>query len=1189
MYLKSLEMQGFKSFPDKTVLRFDKGMTAVVGPNGSGKSNISDAVLWVLGEQSVKSLRSSKMEDVIFSGTAARRPMGYAEVTLRLDNRDRAVALDADELAVTRRYYRSGESEYLLNGKAARLKDIHELFMDTGLGRDGYSMVGQGRIESIVSAKSTDRREIFEEAAGISHYRYRRTDALKRLDQAEENLVRLRDIASELESRLGPLEKQSEKAQKYLTLASERKDVEIGVWLYRYDQSASLLRQQAEKADIAQNQYDEAVRQLDDIFARSREGEEKARAITVEIEAIRRAAAQSEQQARDRESEAALLQTRAQHNREVLSRIERETTEEENTDRNLRRNQQTAKDALASLEQEIAEVEKNIAAEEQTRDLLLRQTRQVQSQLLEKGSLASSLEKQLAEHRIASTSAASAIREINARLAALRGQEAEKRAQAEKWEKEEADCRRRLEEKQKALADQENAARGSEMKIRLRKEKAEEKEKQARENDAALALLRSRKKMLEETERNMEGYQGSVKAVVREAAAGRLSGILGPVSRLLTTESRYAQAIETALGAAVQNIVTETDNDAKHAMNFLKNTNGGRATFLPLAALKPRLLEEKGLEDCPGFVSVASKIVSFEPRFRPAVEFLLARTVIADTLDHAVPMARKYNHRFKIVTLDGQVINAGGSMTGGSGVRASGFITRRGEIEKYAAREAELTAENNRLNAEAKEKTEEYRRAQAELEGLQAASFRLREEIVRLQSALRVAQSAGESARQSLSEFEKEKTDAAARLAAFDSDTGKTADTIEKLEENAKALAQETEALAQQRRQLQEQEDAKNALLEEMRVALAQKQTERTAKQETVQSYERRKEGHREKMTALLREKEQLLSENEDLAAQKAEKEAAAQKIRQEAEAFASQIQEKVALREGEEKAVTALRETERQKNDEKEKLAAELVRLEEKKNTLLREREETEHKLYEEYNLSIHEAKALGIEISGITEAENRLADLKRRIKALGQVNVGAVDEFREVSERFAFLSGQMEDVERSKAELLRLIRDLTEQMSRRFRERFAEIQRAFSQTFAELFGGGKGELILEDEQNILECGIEIKAQPPGKNVRSISLLSGGEKGLCAIALLFAILKVNPAPFCMFDEVEAALDDVNVARFAEYVRSMTGSTQFILITHRRGSMEAADVMYGVTMQEHGVSKLLELHTSEMAKQLGLE
>ena len=1189
MYLKALEMQGFKSFPDKTVLRFDKGMTAVVGPNGSGKSNISDAVLWVLGEQSVKSLRSSKMEDVIFSGTATRRPMGFAEVTLLLDNHDRKAHFDADEIAVTRRYYRSGESEYQLNGKTARLKDIHELFMDTGLGRDGYSMVGQGRIESIVSAKSTDRREIFEEAAGISHYRYRRADALKRLEQAEDNLLRLRDIASELENRLGPLEKQSEKAQQFLALAAERKDVQIGVWLYRYDQSAEMLRRQAEKTDIAKNQYDETLQQAEALFARSREGEERARAITVEIESIRRAAADSEQKARDAENEAKLFSERIKHNEEVLSRIARETGDEENTDRALRENQQKAKAELDVLENEISEIEKNIEQTDGKRRQILEQIRLLQSQLLESGSRASALEKQLAEHRIASTSAASAIREINTRLAALRDQEEEKRAQAAEAEKQESECRRKLEETQKALADQENAAKGSEMKISLRKEKADQLQRQLQEQSAQLALLRSRKKMLEETERNMDGYQGSVKAVVREAAAGRLSGIVGPVSRLLRVESRYAQAIETALGAAAQNIVTETDHDAKDAMTFLKNTNSGRATFLPLSAMKPRLLEENGLDRCQGYVSVASKIVSFDSRYRSVVDYLLARTVIVDTLDHAVPMARKYSHRFKIVTLDGQVINAGGSMTGGSGVRTSGFITRRGEIEKLSDREAQMSEENERLKAQAAAKTEEYERARAQLEGLHAESYRIREEIVRLQSALQVAQSAKESAKQSLSAFEKERTDAAERLANFDSDTDRVASSIARLEGDAQTLAAETAQLENSRTELQKQEEQQTAVLEEMRVSLAQKRTEKQAKTETVQSYERRKEGHREKMSALLAEKKQLLVENEQWSSQKEQKEAQAQQIRSEAEQYASQIRQKVADREQEEAGVTKLREEERQKNSEKEKLAAELVRLEEKTNAMQRDREDTEAKLYEEYNLTIHEAKALGIEIAGITEAESRLAELKRKIKALGQVNVGAVEEFREVSERYSFLSSQMEDVQRSKEELLKLIQDLTDQMSRRFRQRFAEIQRAFSDTFAELFGGGKGELIADDEQNILECGIEIKAQPPGKNVKSISLLSGGEKGLCAIALLFAILKVNPAPFCIFDEVEAALDDVNVARFAEYVRTMTDSTQFILITHRRGSMEAADVMYGVTMQEHGVSKLLELHTAEMVKQLGLE
>ncbi len=1189
MYLKALEMQGFKSFPDKTVLTFDTGMTAVVGPNGSGKSNISDAVMWVLGEQSVKSLRSAKMEDVIFSGTEKRRPMGYAEVTLRLDNQDRGFAYDADEVAVSRRYYRSGESEYKINGKPARLKDIHELFMDTGLGRDGYSMVGQGRIESIVSAKSTDRREIFEEAAGISHYRYRRGDAMKRLEQAEENLVRLRDIAGELESRLEPLAKQSEKAQKFLALSGQRKELEIGLWLHTLERSGELLRRQNEKLDITQNQYDAAVQELDDIFARSRALSEQSRDITLAIEQLQRGAAAEEQSARDVEAEIGLQNTRIAHNQDGIRRVEQDMTAEQEIARSLAENMQKAKDNLRLLEQETETLQAEIQQNEQAISALTAEENILQTSLLEKGAAAAALEKELAAHKIASTSAESAIREINDRLANIHKESENRRAEVKQYEQEQATCQAKLEQLRQAFADAQNALNGCGMKVQLRQKKLEEAKKKVEQSSARLSSLLSRQKMLEETERNMDGYQGSVKAVVREAEKGNLTGIHGPVSRLLSVEDKYAQAVETALGAAVQNIVTASDTDAKRAMVFLKNTNGGRATFLPLSAIRPRYLEEKGLETCVGFEAIASDIVSYDAAYQPVVGYLLGRTVIADSIDNAVAIARKYSHRFKIVTLDGQVIHAGGSMTGGSGLRTSGFMTRRGEIEKAARLAEQQRQENERLLASVRELESETARVVAEQEGLQAELFQVREQMVQQEGQLQIAASALQSAKSAVESFAAEQEKAKARLTAFDRDTGQIAGQIERLEKQAAALSAETAALEEKRQTVRGKKEQLTAATAQLQVTLAEKTTEKTAKTDAISGYMRRSSGHQEKMDALLREKQELEKENEELLRNIAQKQQQVETLREAGKRLLAQIDEKVKQREDCEQKSGELRLFERQKNDEKENLAAELVRLEEKKASLLREREETEKKLFEEYNLSRQEARALGITIESISDATGKLAEIRRKIKALGQVNVGAVDEYKEVSERYAFLRDQMQDVEKSKAELLRLIQDLTERMSEQFRERFAQIQTAFSQTFAELFEGGKGELIADDESNILECGIEIKAQPPGKNVKSISLLSGGEKGLCAIALLFAILKVNPAPFCIFDEVEAALDDVNVTRFAQYVRSMTGRTQFILITHRRGSMEAADILYGVTMQEHGVSKLLELRTADMARQLGLE
>lgn len=1189
MYLKALEMQGFKSFPDKTVLEFDRGMTAVVGPNGSGKSNISDSVMWVLGEQSVKTLRSSKMEDVIFSGTEKRRPMGYAEVTLRLDNKDRSFEYDADEIAVTRRYYRSGESEYKINGKTARLKDIHELFMDTGLGRDGYSMVGQGRIESIVSAKSADRREIFEEAVGISHYRYRRTDALKRLDQAEENLVRLRDIAGELEGRLEPLKKQSEKAVKFLDLSEQKKQLEIGLWVNTIDKSKETIRRQSEKLDITQNDYRKAVEELENIYNESQSHSESVKNITVEIERARRLSAEFEQQARDILAECELSENKILNNRSVIERINNDMKAENSTDESLNRQIAENVGLFEKTEQKAKEISLQINLLEEKVNSLFREESRLKGLLLENGSKVSILTQELSENKIESTSAESAVAEIENRLSQIASEFEQKTAEAKKYRSEYEKYNLIVKDLKEKLAGDENSLSGYSMLVGKREEKLLKAKKEAEIKSAELSAVVSRKNMLIETERNMEGYQGSVRAVIRESEKGNLSGIRGPVSRIISVDGSYAVAVETALGASVQNIVTENENDAKRAMYFLKNTNSGRATFLPMSAVKARYLDEKGLADCIGFIAVASDIVSFDKEYSGIVGNLLGRTVLADNVDNAVKIAKKYSHRFKIVTLDGQVINAGGSMTGGSGIRNSGFMTRSGEIEKLSEKCEALKQQYDALQRDITAFSSDFEKAKADYEGIKADIFNTKEAVVKNESLAGLMLGNAENAEKAVLAFEEERNKANIRLEEFGNGRGKTETRIEELEKLIKGLSEQSDKLQEQAETAVCEKEKTVSEISGLNILLAEKKTENSARQELIQSLESRKSGHKDRIALLSNEQKQLEDEIEDLKIQISEKKRKAEVIRNNSTEQEELINRKVNEREQYEINISELRMAEREKNSLKENLASEIVRLEEKKNTLVKERDDLEKKLFDEYNLTSREAHAMNIELESITGASSALADIKRKIKSLGSVYVGAVEEYKEVSERYEFLSVQLKDIESSKEELLRLVADLTEKMSEQFKTRFDSINQKFGETFSELFGGGKGELILEDESNILECGIEIKAQPPGKNVKSISLLSGGEKGLCAIALLFAILKVNPAPFCIFDEVEAALDDVNVSRFAGYVRQMTDNTQFILITHRRGSMEEADVMYGVTMQEHGVSKLLELRTAEMAAQIGIE
>ena len=1189
MYLKSLEMQGFKSFPEKTKLEFGKGMTAVVGPNGSGKSNIADAVRWVLGEQSTKSLRGAKMEDVVFSGTRTRRAQGFAEVTLRLDNSDRKLQRDSDEVAVTRRFYRSGESEYKINGENVRLKDIHELFMDTGLGRDGYSMVSQGRIEDMVSAKSEDRREMFEEAAGISHYRYRRADAVKRLEQAEENLLRLRDILSGLEERVGPLEKQSEKARKFLVLAGEKKDLEIGLWLDLLQSSGELIREQSNKYTVAKMHYEQTEKELEQIIKDGEEAAESIRNINIQIDEVRRESEKTEEEASSAESLIAVNRNSIEHNKETINRIEREKARE-----NLSSKQIDAQ--IEDAEKEIEEIQKAIGEKrtktehisEEINELRNRDS-DVSEEYIKVTEEITELTRVLSGEKIKYSAAKSSLEEIESRKTTVEEELSEKNKEISLLISQERECEEQVNGLREKITAFTNSLSGYMIKVQSKAQKAEQHKFALEKMRLDSEQKKNRVKMLLEMEKNMEGYQGSVKAVMKEAGKGGLKGINGPLSQLISVPDTYSLAVETALGAAIQHIVTETEEDAKKAMYFLRDSNSGRATFFPLSSMEGRELRENGLTDCPGYISVASEIVDCDKKYKKIVDSQLGKTVIADNIDSAVKIGRKYNHRFKIVTLDGQVINAGGSMTGGSKILHSGFLKRANEIERL---NKEITEDEKKLleaEKEQKRLKEEYSRENAALEGVRGDLFSAQEEKLRADNSLTLVRDKKEAAQKAVNALQAENLTAGERISYYEkeaSEAEKRAAAAEREIEERKTAAQE---LTGSRRELTEEREKLEQKINEVNLSILTSEHDIENVKSRIKDLEERKYGQTDRIGKLDLEMEEAVKKNEKLEIRIEELLKQSEELRRESESAKEKIRELTLKRDICEKQSGELRAGERQKTEEKEKLSAELVRLEEKKNALLREQEETEGKLFEEYKLTRREAEALQTDIGEKSTARKRLAEIKGKIKALGSVNVGAIEEYREVSERYEFMKDQLEDVEKSKAELNKMIYSLTDKMAVQFRERFDIISRNFSETFGELFGGGKAELILEDENDILECGIEIKAQPPGKNVKSMTLLSGGEKGLCAIALLFAILKVTPSPFCIFDEVEAALDDVNVLRYARYLKNMTDKTQFILITHRRGTMEEADMLYGVTMQEHGVSKLLQLKTAQMAHDLGLE
>ena len=1188
MILKALEMQGFKSFPDKTVLEFNKGITAVVGPNGSGKSNISDAVRWVLGEQSTKTLRGSKMEDVIFSGTDVRKAKGFAEVTLRLDNTDRSLNKDSDEVSVTRRYYRSGDSEYLVNGESARLRDVNELFMDTGLGRDGYSIVGQGKIADMVSPKASERRDMLEEAAGISHFRYRRGDAIKRLAQAEENLVRLRDILSELESRVGPLKAQSEKAQKFIVLAGERKNLEIGIWLNTIDKTGEKMRDQEHKIEIAEASHKEAQDELSKIGEMIDKAADGTRDINIKLEEIRNSASGFEEKLSDIDSQIKVAENSILHNNETIERINRDKAAENETEQNIDAAVSAARECIQKAEEQIADATRQMDELSKQEETYRLSSSEFSDRAAALSGEISALSVRLADCRVTAETANSSIEEIRSRISAIDESMGTRKDDYDALLKRKADAEASLKEIQDEIVSVKNAIDGYTLRFENRGKKADSVKLAIDEKQRELHKGQDRVRLLEDLEKNMEGYFGAVKAVMKESGRGALRGIYGPVSQLITVKDKYSAAIETALGAAVQNIVVDNETDAKRAMGFLKEHRAGRATFLPITAIKGRVLSEQGLDDQYGFVSIASDLVSYDNKYSEIIRWLLGRTAVAEDIDSAIAIAKKYSYRFRIVTLDGQVINAGGSMTGGSRVQNAGILSRGNEIERLKGSLASMQKELDGMLSDYKLLSEDASAAKAELEGAEGDLLRAKEENIRREGELKLASDKLSSVSSGVKELLEEKETLEKRIESVSSGAEAARSQIDELKETLENKEKELESITGDSKTLQKNREEVASKAAEIRLRIVSLQKDVEANTDEITRLKNRKTGHLDRLSELDEEIREIEEKNDELRALTERLSADEKALKANHGDAQNQINELISQRDELEKQANDLRLHERAKSEERERLSGDIARLEERKIAMRNEYDNLTSKLYDEYQLTRREAAALEIEIDDYSLAAKRLAELKSQIRALGSVNVSAIEEYKEVSERYEFLSGQINDVETSRAELNKMIDDLTGKMAEQFREQFNRINSCFGQTFIELFGGGKAELRLEDERDVLGSDIEIKVQPPGKNVQNINLLSGGEKGLSAIALLFAILKVTPAPFCIFDEVEAALDDVNVSRYAQYVRRMTKNTQFILITHRRGTMEEADVLYGVTMQEKGVSKLLELKTAEMAKKLGL-
>lgn len=1189
MVLRTLEMQGFKSFPDKTELNFGKGITAVVGPNGSGKSNISDAVRWVLGETSSKSLRGSKMEDVIFGGTSSRKALGFAQVQLTLDNSDHTLKDRNEVVTVTRRYYRSGESEYKIDGENVRRRDIHELFMDTGLGSDGYSMVGQGKIDSIISQKNEDRRELFEEAAGISLFRHKRTDATRRLDQAQENLVRLLDILGELENRVGPLKKQSEKAAKFLELSEEKKTLEIGVWVNKINRFTNELREQEHKIDATNASYEVCEKELSQIEAEIEEIIEKTAKINTEIEQIRIGSKAYEDEAIRKDGEASVLEANLNHNNETIERFKNDIGDVDNTNHSIDSQIEEKKNFIAENAVKLESKKEELKSVTTEMESLVTSNEEVSKLTVELNQKITALTLKLSDCKVKCSQALSSIEEINARRSVVDDSIAQCEKDVSIAEAQMQESEDNLAFLQNRIDENNNSLSGYKLKLENKTAKADKIKADLEKASLELSQKQSRAKMLMDLEKNMEGFSGAVKAVMKQSQSRALSGIHGPLSQLITVDNEYSVAVEVALGAAMQNIVTTNEADAKRAIYYLKNNRIGRATFLPISAIKPRNLDEKDLDDNLGFVAIASDLVECKSEYKNIISNLLGRVVIVDDMDCAIGIAKRYNNRFKLVTIDGQVINPGGSMTGGSQSKGAGILSRSNQIDELNAQAKVLEEKVNALKTEFKTALEDANFAAAQIQGAEVDMQQAKEELIRSQGEHRLIKEKLDALRAQCDSLAAEKNNADERIAGFaqlNKEGEAEAERIEAEIADAEAQLAQTSGNAQE---INAKREEYRQISQQINLDLVTIAKDTESAKLSIEELELRKNSQSDRVKSIEDEIKILEERNSSLLLSINEVKAQADELRKKADGSNAQIADSIEERNSLEKRSGELRLLERNKGQEREKLSGELVRLDERKIAMRKEYDELNDMLFEQYELTRREAEALNIEIENMSEAKKRLHEIKVAIKGLGSINVGAIEEYKEVSERYEFLKEQIDDVEKSKNELLKIIEDLTASMSEKFLEKFNKINEEFKVCFADFFGGGKGEIKLENPDNCLESAIEINIQPPGKAVQNISLFSGGEKSLAAMALLFSVLKVQPAPFCIYDEVEAALDDVNVERFAKYMRKMTDRTQFISITHRRGTMEEADVLYGVTMQEKGVSKLIELQTAELAAQMGLE
>lgn len=1197
MYLRSLELHGFKSFPDKTKLTFEKGATIIVGPNGSGKSNISDAMRWVLGEISSKSIRGTKMEDIIFGGADSRRPMGFAEVSVTFDNsEDDGARLDSpyDEVTVTRRYYRAGESEYFINRKPVRLKDIYELFMNTGIGRDGYSIIGQGKIAEIISQKSDERRSIFEDASGIAKYRHRKSEAERKLEATEDNMLRINDILSELEGRVEPLEKEAAKAKKYLELYEAKKKADVRLWLFDTER----LRADISKAEEAFGLSKLELQRVDDsiLSLEAQDGKlfEAAQSNKLESEEFLRRIREQTRINHELDSEYKLSESEIRH-LEALKASTLEKIKELGASIDTETNGKNAHlGRITELSEALDGAKEDLSRAKKEQESVISETEKLER------AVASALDdiRALENERI----------DIKVRLSVL---ENAKNADTDKNRSIENEIEEYKKKSDELARKCENAERS--VRVYLDEiERIEASEAELREKNASLLARRrseseefgklklksealgQRIEALRRMEEHFEGYNNSVRFVMKQYESGRINGgrIYGPLSKVINVEAKYVTAIETALGANLQNIIVENEDTAKAAIYALKNAGAGRATFYPITSVRaPGTQQEvRDAARFRGYVGTADSLVSADDIFGDIIASLLGGTVVFDNIENASEMAKHLKYKVRAVTLDGQQINRGGSFTGGSAKRDSGILSRGGEIEALSAEHKKAAADAEKLSQRLALTEKELKTIEDEL-GACSDKKSLIQTMMNAENSEYERVMAMSEANSSL--IEKLTGDLAAISDArrkYDEDIGSLSSRKKEITESISQISEFRNDTEVKRNESADKNSAISEELTVLRIKINDIEKDIDTEKLLLSSSEERTTALR----ANLADSEVKIREYDERIAEISErqKENRVQLERGESElgALNSGRTEREESGFAFEKKIAEIRAKLKEKNSEKELVFRNHAANESKLESLKNEQDKLASQLWDEYELTKSGAEELGLERISAAErpalAQTR-TEYKNKLRALGSVNVGAIDEYAEVKSRYDHMTGQINDLTSAKTELLDIIGKLEKEMKASFITAFNTINRKFGETFSELFGGGSAELLLTDEEDVLTSGIEIKAAPPGKIVKSLMQLSGGEQAFVAIALFFAILQVNPTPFCILDEIEAALDEVNVARFGEYIKRYRGETQFILITHRRGTMEVADRLYGVTMPEHGISKVLELNVSEIKKTEG--